>query len=416
MILTEKQKDIIASKSRYNIFDGAVRCGKTFASLLLLPLRIKQFKDTKGEMLIVGKTERTIYRNIIIPLQQMFGDNYVSNPNYRGETYLFGNRIFIVGANDEKASDKIRGMSLKHCYIDEATLLPQSFFEMLKSRLSSEDAICDCTMNADSPYHWFKKEIIDNPAISKTRINFQLKDGQPFLSKQYYENIQKEYSGVYYKRYILGQWCVAEGTIFDMFDFEKNVFCEELSSEELSSEGQSPKEQGSPKPPFRVDYYITSCDYGTSSVLTFGLFGVNEKEKKIALVKQYYYDAKKRQKQKTNDEYVSDYSNFVYGYNVKYGYVDPSASSLILQLRRSGFSYIRAAKNDVSEGIRFMANLIGRRQYLIHKSCVEAIREMGSYCWDSLAQKHGMDRPLKRDDHSSDMQRYAIYSHLTRLY
>jgi PBSX family phage terminase large subunit len=327
----------------------------------------------------------------------MFGVNYVSTPNFRGETYIFGQRFFIVGANDEKATDKIRGMTLKYSYCDEATLYCQNYFEMLKSRLSAPGAMCDCTMNADSPYHWFKTTVIDNDKIDKTRINFKLDDGAPFLDKTYIENLKKEYSGVYYKRYVDGEWQIAEGVIYDMFDFEENVFSDD-------------------QVPFKIDYYITAGDYGTSSVCTFGIFAVNEQEKKFALVKQYYYDAKVKGRQKTDEEYLKDYAEFTNGYNIQYGYLDPSASSMLLTLRRySGFTYMRSAKNDVINGIRTLANMISSKKYYISSRCKEALREMSSYCWDANAQKVGEDKPLKKDDHSSDMQRYAVYTHLNRL-
>lgn len=270
-------------------------------------------------------------------------------------------------------------------------MYPQAYFEMLKSRLRSPGAMCDNTCNPESPYHWFKRTIIDNDGINKRRINFCLDDGKYFLPKEYIENIKKEYTGVYYKRYVEGEWAIAEGAIYDMWSEERNVI------DELDIE---------------PNYYLTSIDYGTSSVCTFELFAVNGGQ--IRMIKQYYYDAQKARRQKTDAQYKDDYADFVNGYEIEYGYIDPSASSLKLELRNSGFNYFRSAKNDVVDGIKTVQKKIGDGSYKILRSCKEVIREKSSYSWDKKAQERGEDEPIKRDDHSSDAERYAIHTHYRR--
>ena len=391
-IMSPKQREMIReSKARYNIFDGAASSGKTLGTFYLLPKRIRQFKDEKGHCILSGKTERTVYRNIILSLQELYGEKYVSNINHRREAYIFGQRFFVVGANDEKSVSKIQGMTVKYAYNDEVALYPQSYFEMLKSRLRTVGALCDSTCNPESPYHWFKRTIIDNDGINKRRINFCLDDGKYFLPSEYIGNIKKEYTGVYYKRYVEGEWAIAEGAIYDMWDDEKNVISE------LDIE---------------ADYYITSIDYATSSVCTFELFAVSGEQ--VRMVKQYYYDAQKTMRQKTDVEYRDDYAKFVTGYEIEYGYIDPSASSLRLELRNSGFNYFRSAKNDVGDGIKLVQRKIRDLSYKILKDCKEAIREKGSYGWCPKAQSKGLDEPIKKDDHSSDAERYALYTHFRR--
>lgn len=123
-ILSPKQREMIReSDGRYNIFDGAVSSGKTQGTFYLLPKRIRHFRDINGHCILTGKTERTVYRNIILPLQELYGEKYVSNINHRGEAYIFGQRFFVIGANDEKSISKIQGMTIKYAYNDEAACI-----------------------------------------------------------------------------------------------------------------------------------------------------------------------------------------------------------------------------------------------------------------------------------------------------
>jgi PBSX family phage terminase large subunit len=393
-ILSAKQAEMLKfANARINIFDGAVRTGKTQGGFYLLPKRIKQFKDTKGYFTLSGKTEKTIVRNVIMPLQELYGKEFISDINYKkGECYMFGERFLVLPANDIQSASKIQGMTIKYGFNDEAALYPETFFKQFQARLSAPGAMCDNFLNPESPYHYFKRDIIDNPNIDKFRINFVLDDGAEFLDPTYMENLKKEYSGVYKKRYIDGQWAIAEGSIYDMWLDSENII------EELD---------------FIPEYYFTAIDYATASVCTFILFAVKGDE--VRAIKQYYYDAVKTGRQKTDSQYVTDYSDFVSGYEVRYGYIDPSASSLKLELRTSGFGYFRSASNEVLDGIKTVQKFISKRKYKVLSCCKELIREKYSYAWDKKAQILGEDAPIKQDDHSSDAERYGLHSHLRRI-
>jgi len=393
-IMSPKQaKMLTEANARCNIFDGAVRSGKSKGGFFLLPKRIKQFKGVEGFCTLCGKTEKTIVRNTIMPLQEMYGHQYVSDLNYKtGECYIFGQRFLALPANDEKSASKAQGLTIKYSFNDEAALYPENFHKQLQARLSAPGAMSDNFLNPESPYHYFKQDFIDNPNIQKYRLTFTLDDGKCFLSPEFIENLKREYSGVYKKRYIDGLWAIAEGSIYDMWSDEINII------EELD---------------FIPEYYFTSIDYATASVCTFILFAV--KGNQVRAVKQYYYDAVKSGRQKTDDEYVRDYADFTNGFDVQYGYIDPSASSLKLELRTKSFGYFRSADNDVLSGIKTVSKFIARGNYKVLSCCKELIREKSSYAWDKKAQKLGIDAPIKQDDHSSDAERYGIHSHLRRV-
>ena len=107
-------------------------------------------------------------------------------------------------------------MTLMGVYIDELTQIPQDFYLMALSRLSEKGAVFLATTNPDHPKHYVKTEIIDNDLLDKQVIKFLI-DDNIFLDETYKDNLKKEYSGVFYQRFILGEFVRAEGIIFPEF-------------------------------------------------------------------------------------------------------------------------------------------------------------------------------------------------------
>ncbi len=381
-----KQKKVIKeADARWNILSGAVRSGKSYASYWLLP---KRLLELPGNILLVGKTERTLKRNVIDPMQSLFGEANVSQVYGDGLVDLFGRRCYVVGANDERAVTKIQGLGLSYCLGDEMATWPHNFFEMLKSRLDQPGARFDGTCNPEGPHHWLK-EFVDSGSPYIKHFQFSI-DDNPFLDPVFVEALKSEYSGVWYKRYILGQWVMAEGSVFDMFDESRHVIdC-----------------------PWDHEEYGVAVDYATASVMTFGLYGVSEG--KVYLLKEYYWNAEKKGRQKTDGQFADDFEDFIGDIKPKEIWIDPSASSFKLELRRRGYSQARPAKNDVINGIRLVSSYLAREKFFIDRSCKDTIQEFGGYVWDPKAQQKGIDQPLKQNDHAMDRNRYFIYSKFSR--
>src|SRR5690606_31029182 len=130
-----------------------------------------------GELIMEGKTERTLKRNIIDVLEQMVGSRYFKYNLGSGEATLFGRRIYLVGANDMRSEGKIRGLTLAGAYGDEITLWPESFFTMLLSRLSVSGAKFIGTTTPDSPYHWLMKNYLERAGeLDLKSWHFSLED------------------------------------------------------------------------------------------------------------------------------------------------------------------------------------------------------------------------------------------------
>ena len=386
-VFSERQVESIRdSNRRINVWEGAVRSGKSFASIIRWLKFIRQ--GPPGRLILCGRSEKTIKRNILVPIMDLVGPDLVYKRAI-GEATLWGRTMDIVGANDDRAELKIRGGTYVGALVDEITVLPQTFVKMLLSRLSVENAQMFATTNPDSPYHWFKK-MLDDPKLDLVSFKFNLEDN-PSLSESYKENLKNEYSGLWYQRFIEGAWVLAEGTVYDFFDEELHVI---------------------DRKPGMASGYIVGVDYGTTNPCVFSIIGYNfSLSPNIWLEAEYYYDSRRENRQKTDSEYAQDFLKFIYPYNIEAIYIDPSAASFKLELSRVGVYNITDAKNDVLNGIRYQAQLLSNGTYKILRDCPRAIEEYGSYCWDSKAAQRGVDQPIKEHDHSLDSQRYALFTH-----
>ena len=214
-MLSEKQKKFLKDDlCRINLLYGSVRSGKTWISLLKWAIWVGQQASDK-QFLMVGKTITTLKRNCLVLLEELIGDNITYSISQK-KAVIFGRTVWLEGANDERSESKIRGMTLMGVYIDELTQIPQDFYLMALSRLSEKGAVFLATTNPDHPKHYVKTEIIDNDLLDKQVIKFLI-DDNIFLDETYKDNLKKEYSGVFYQRFILGEFVRAEGIIFPEF-------------------------------------------------------------------------------------------------------------------------------------------------------------------------------------------------------
>ncbi|MBQ4347439.1 MAG: terminase family protein, partial [Firmicutes bacterium] len=216
MSLSDKQKEYVrCAKSRWNIKYGATRSGKTYLDYFIIPLRIRAVAERDGLILLLGNTRGTLTRNIIEPLQGLWGEALVGNIRYDGTAELFGQKCYCLGADSIAQVNKLRGASVKYCYGDEITTWNPEVFEMLKSRLDKPYSRFDGTCNPEAPTHWFKKFLDSDADIFKQHYSI---DDNPFLHPTFVENLKREYAGtVYYNRYILGRWAAAEGSVYPLF-------------------------------------------------------------------------------------------------------------------------------------------------------------------------------------------------------
>lgn len=392
--LTRKQNELMeiakGGLKRINILHGSVRSGKTWISLILWCIWIQNMPKDKT-YIMTAKTLGTLKRNCLDLLEVLAGRNNFKYSISKKEGVLYGRKIYFEGVSDSEAESKIRGMTLQGAYCDELTLFTEEFFNMLLSRLSESNAKLFGTTNPDNPNHWFKVNYIDRKDELDFFIMEFLIDDNTFLDKRYVEELKKEYTGVFYRRFILGEWCSAEGLVYPMFDKSKNIV------------GDFPKETD------ETEYYI-SIDYGTLNPCSMGLWQVSKEE--AVRIKECYYSGKKSRKLLTDEEYYDLLEKLSDGYPIKCVVIDPSAASFITTIRRRGKFAVRKANNNVLDGIRITGTLLQNGKLKIHKSCTDSIREFETYSWDENSPE---DKVIKEFDHAMDDIRYFCATILGKL-
>ena len=232
-MFSEKQREFLDNANRrWNIKYGATRSGKTYLDYYVIPKRIRNGIGNPGLTVILGNTKGTLQRNVIEPLQDIWGTELVSEIKADNTAYLFGEKCYCLGADNKKHINKIRGPSFKYCYGDEIATWDEGVFQMLKSRLDKPYSKFDGTCNPEGPSHWFKKFLDSDADIYQQK--YTLYDN-PFLAKEVLQALETEYRGtVFFDRYILGDWKAAEGTIYMLFADKTKDFLVDNVKEQLA--------------------------------------------------------------------------------------------------------------------------------------------------------------------------------------
>jgi PBSX family phage terminase large subunit len=408
-LLSQKQVQfIVESIAKWNIAHGSVSSGKTIGTLFRFLQACDKCPDS--QIWMIGHTSSTIYDNairlILEPRPKGMPDPLsIFRPfcNWKkgDRELLFKDKtISTVGAKDSGAIGAIQGKTFSLCYCDEMTLYPESIIDMIDTRVRNPHSQGFAACNPSHPSHkvkqWVDKAIAGDP--NYYQLHFTLEDN-PYLEKSYKERIKNSLSGVFYRRNYLGEWCLAEGAIFDFF--ERSIYVVS-------------------RPPRAADYWIVGVDYGTSNAFAAVLIGVNlgrqtQSKPMLWAEKEYYWDSKTRQRQKTGAEFADDLKKWMEPYAVKSVYVDPSAANFKLELQRRGIHPVNA-DNDVLNGIEKMCSLMKEGSLFVCSECTNLIREIEGYVWHPKCIDRGEDEPLKLNDHAVDALRYAVYTHKVSIF
>lgn len=385
MALSSKQIEYLQScNHRWNIKVGATGSGKSWMDYaVVIPKRLLALRG-QGAAVLLGNTQGTLSRNILDPMRDIWGTALVGAISSDNTAKLFGRRVHILGADNRKHVARLQGMTIEYAYGDEMTTWNEEVFQMLKSRLRCAHSFFDGTANPAGPSH-FLKAFIDGDADVFCQTSTI--DDNPFLPTEFVENLKREYAGtVYYDRYILGRWALAEGLVYPMFSVGRNVTA-------CIPEGGR--------------WYI-SIDYGTYNPFSAGLWCVAEG--RAYRVAEYYYSGRNGSP-KTDEEYYTELDRLAGERPVERVIIDPSASSMIETIKRHGRFRVRQADNNVAAGIPRVAALLNVGRIQLHPGCKDAIREFGLYSWDDKAQG---DKPIKDNDHAMDDIRYFVNTVLAR--
>ena len=368
------------------VCDGAVRSGKTMA--MGLSFFLWAFSCYSGQRFgVCGKTISSLRRNVlseILPRLEKMGAIWKEKRTENLVIVRFmgrENHFYIFGGRDESSASLIQGITFAGVLLDEVALMPRSFVEQACARCSVAGSRLWFNCNPAGPSHWFYKEwILEAEKRNCLRLHFTMEDN-PSLTEEIRQRYQRLYTGVFYRRYILGQWAQAEGRVYDFFEPEMV--------------------KKAPEGPY--DKWYVSCDYGTVNPTSMGLWGLCKGV--WYRVKEFYFASRERQKQMTDEEYAQALENLVGKRFVTAVIVDPSAASFIEVLKRKGWR-VKKADNDVLGGIRLTSDCLKDGRIVICEGCSDCIREMDEYVWDLSSGSR--DRVRKEHDHAMDDMRYFV--------
>lgn len=393
MLSSKQLQTVREARGRVNIWEGAIRSGKTIGSILRWLLHLNIHRNDSGDFVMVGRTRDAVWRNVLGPMQDpaLFGDVAAAVVgNYGAPTAtILGRRVFVMGANDVKAENVIRGLTVLGAYVDEVTVVPENFFVQLLGRMSPPGAKLFGTTNPDSPAHWLKTKYFDRmgQGLDGWRTWHFTLDDNPTLDPAYVRAIKQEFTGLWYKRFVQGLWVQAEGAIYQTWDADVHVVDEVPPLLRLPGLG---------------------VDYGTTNATRGELIGVSADPERPGL----YVTAEWAPSRMSDPGYSRSLRTWLskQAGTPEWIYLDPAAASLSLQLNLDGLLNVTTATNDVLPGIRTVDALLSTRLLHVSRSCVELIKEFPGYVWDPKATLRGLDVPLKTNDHALDALRYAVHS------
>jgi PBSX family phage terminase large subunit len=391
------------------VADGAVRSGKTLSMALSFVLWAMETFD--GQALgMCGKTILSFRRNVLSFLVPMLGSRGFRTAYNRSDNRLEVSRagrvnfFWLFGGRDERSQDLVQGVTLAGVLFDEVALMPESFVNQATARCSVDGARLWFNCNPEGPMHWFKRGWLDKAEQKRlVYLHFTMDDNlslSPAVKARYHAM----YDGVFRRRYIDGEWAVAEGVIYDMFDPARHVLAQ-VPTQKAIDPG--------------AGRYV-SVDYGTQNATVFLLWEREaEGARRWVCMKEYRHSGRESGRQRTDAEYADDLDAWLpkdsdgKALPVTWVIVDPSAASLIAELKRRGH-VVRHADNSVLDGIRLTRTLLGLGEIVFAPGCTGTVAEFGTYAWDAKAAERGEDAPMKEADHCMDALRYFVQTKVRR--
>ncbi|MDE7399667.1 MAG: PBSX family phage terminase large subunit [Oscillospiraceae bacterium] len=408
---TEKQNELIRvfkqdKLKRLNVLEGSVRSGKTWISLILWAIWVAT-RPKDYLYMMCAKSLQTLKRNCLLPMQELVGEKYFKFSLSTKEGVLFGRKIMLEGANDMRSESKIRGITLGGAYCDELTLFPKDFFVMLLSRLSAPGAKLIATTNPDVPTHWLLTEYLKNEKLTDDlfRMFFHIDDNTT-LPDDYVASLKKEYTGVYYDRFILGKWVVANGAIYKVFSDSPRSY--DIKSSDL---------------PSSFEYLNVGLDFGgNGSQHALCATGISHDMRKIYALKSERISAADMTPQALYKR-VCDFCEDIqkrYG-KVSAVYADSAEQTLIAGLRQAlrplGIIVKNSMKREINDRIRTTTMLMaGGRFYLVSGECQTLIDAFQGAVWDDKV----IGKEVRLDDGTSDIDtldafEYSFERHIPQL-
>lgn len=390
------------------IADGAIRSGKSVAmSLSFVIWAMSEFEACNFAM--CGKTIGSFRRNVLFWLKLMLRSRGYSVSEQRTENLVvvrrgnLENYFYVFGGKDERSQDLIQGITLAGVFFDEVALMPESFVNQATGRCSVDGSKFWFNCNPGSPAHWFKTGWIDKRADKRLLyLHFTMGDNLS-LSEAVKERYRGMYTGVFFKRYILGEWKSADGVIYRQFaDDPERFILDEV--------------------PADIIIGTMGLDFGGNGSAHAGcLVGITRGYRSIVILDEYY-----RKEVIDPGTLTDDVCGFVQRSQAQCRatsiWCDSAETVLIKGIRTEVFArhipveVRNARKGEIIDRIRLCDMLMSQGRFFIMRRCRHTIAALSEAVWDSKSPTR--DRRL--DDGSTnidslDALEYALEPHANRL-
>ena len=402
-MFSAKQREFLDNANRrWNVKYGATRSGKTYLDYYVIPKRIRNITGKQGLVVILGNTKGTLQRNVIEPLQNIWGTELVSDIKSDNTAFLFGEKAYCLGADNIKHVNKIRGASFKYCYGDEVATWNEEVFQMLKSRLDKPYSKFDGTCNPEGPSHWFKKFLDSDADIYQQK--YTLYDN-PFLAKEVLQALETEYRGtVFFDRYILGDWKAAEGTIYMLFADKTKDFLVDNVKEQLA-------------------IVTIGVDYGAGkSKIKFVASGITYNFRNVYVLDEMdlsgVYDP-----EQIYEKFIEFYKRVYDKYDkCQYAFCDYGALGNVITLglirrcqkERLPVQIVDCSKGLINDRIFLSSTLMAQKRFYILRKNTIIIKAFQDALWNSKSQDERLDDGTTDID-SLDAFEYSINSFYENL-
>lgn len=414
-LTSPKQDEFIRNAThRYNIKVGARRCGKTYLdNLWTIPTRILERSGKDGLYVILGVSKGTIERNVLQPLRQIYGKNLVGTINSNNIAKLFGEEVYCLGAEKISQVSKIQGTSIKYCYGDEVAKWNQEVFIMVQGSLDKEYSMFDGALNPENQNHWLKKDFLDKVEEKGLDVyvqHYTIFDN-PFLSKEFVDNLCKEYEGtVFYDRLILGLWKNAEGIIYKQFADNPSLY---IKDEAKDVNGNN------------INFMIVSIgiDYGaTQGETEFKATGITPYFKEVWTLDEEKLSGLHSPEQ-MYEKFVEFYKRVVEKYGrVTHAFGDYGALGQVitfglnryLQQKNIPLQVQDCIKGRIVDRIELDCHLFGQMRRFILKKCKYLIEAYSQALWDTKKEDERLDDGTTPID-DLDASEYSIFPFYDKL-
>lgn len=390
------------------IADGAIRSGKSVAmSLGFVIWAMSEFESCNFAM--CGKTIGSFRRNVLFWLKLMLRSRGYSVSEQRTENLVIVRRgstenyFYVFGGKDERSQDLIQGITLAGVFFDEVALMPESFVNQATGRCSVDGSKFWFNCNPGSPAHWFKTGWIDKRADKRLLYLHFTMDDNLSLSEAVKERYRSTYTGVFFKRYILGEWKSADGVIYRQFaDDPERFILDEV--------------------PADIIIGTMGLDFGGNGSAHAGcLVGITRGYRSIVILDEYY-----RKEVIDPGTLTDDVCGFVQRSQAQCRatsiWCDSAETTLIKGIRTEVFArhipveVRNARKGEIIDRIRLCDMLMSQGRFFIMRRCRHTIAALSEAVWDSKSPTK--DRRL--DDGSTnidslDALEYALEPHANRL-